>query len=46
MTIYIHISKVKKAKLEPSEKKDNFVGYKVFQMDIDREEKVALIVVR
>jgi len=29
-------------KLEPSEKKDTFVGYKVFHMEIDSEDKKAL----
>jgi hypothetical protein len=46
MTIYIHIPKVKKTKLEPSEKKDTFVGYRVFHMEIDEEEQVAPPVVR
>jgi hypothetical protein len=38
MTVYIHILKVKKIKLEPFKKKDTFVGYIVFHMEIDREE--------
>jgi hypothetical protein len=38
MKIYIHIPKAKKTKLEPSEKKNTFVAYRVFHMDIDREE--------
>jgi hypothetical protein len=46
MTIYIHIPKAKKTKLEPSEKKDTFVGYRVFHMEIDEEEQVAPPVVR
>jgi hypothetical protein len=39
MTVYIHVPKVKRMKLEPSEKKDTFVGYRVFHMEIDSEEK-------
>ena len=46
MTVYIHIPKAKKTKLEPSEKKDTFVGYRVFHMEIDEEEQVAPLVVR
>jgi hypothetical protein len=46
MTVYIHIPKVKKTKLEPSEKKATFVGYRLFHMDIDREEKLAPPIVR
>jgi hypothetical protein len=46
MTVYIHIPKAKKTKLEPSEKKDTFVGYRVFHMEIDREEQVDPPVVR
>jgi hypothetical protein len=46
MTVYIHIPKAKKTKLEPSEKKDTFVGYRVFHMEIDKEEQVAPPVVR
>jgi hypothetical protein len=46
MTIYIHIPKAKKTKLEPSKKKDTFVGYRVFHMEIDSEEQVAPPVVR
>jgi hypothetical protein len=38
MKIYIHILKEKKTKLEPSEKKDTFVRYRVFHMEIDEEE--------
>jgi hypothetical protein len=41
MTIYIHIPKEKKTKLEPSKKKDTFVGYKVFHMEIDEDEHVT-----
>jgi hypothetical protein len=32
--------------LEPSKKKDTFVGYRVFHMDIDEEEHVTPPVVR
>jgi hypothetical protein len=46
MTIYIHIPKANKTKLEPSENKDTFMGYRVFHMEIDREEQVAPLVVR
>jgi hypothetical protein len=46
MTVYIHISKAKKTKLESSEKNDTFVGYRVFHMDIDSEEHMAPLVVR
>jgi hypothetical protein len=46
MTVYIHIPKAKKTKLEPSEKKDTFVGYRVFHMEIDKEEQVTPPVVR
>jgi hypothetical protein len=46
MTIYIHIPKAKKTKLEPSKNKDTFVGYRVFHMEIDEEEQVAPPVVR
>jgi hypothetical protein len=46
MTVYIHIPKAKKTKLEPSKKKDTFVGYRVFHMEIDEEEQVAPLVVR
>jgi hypothetical protein len=46
MTIYIHIPKEKKTKLEPSEKKDTFVGYIVFYMEIDEEEQVTPSMVR
>jgi hypothetical protein len=41
MTVYIHVPKVKRTKLEPSGKKDTFVGYRVFHMEIDCEEKKA-----
>jgi hypothetical protein len=37
MTLYIHILKVNKKKLKPSEKKDTFVGNRVFHMEIDDE---------
>jgi hypothetical protein len=43
MTVYIHVPKVKRMKLEPSRKKDTFLGYKVFHMDIDCEEKKYLM---
>jgi hypothetical protein len=46
MTIYIHIPKEKKTKLEPSKKKDTFVGYRVFHMDIDEEDQVPPPLVR
>jgi hypothetical protein len=39
MTIYNHVQKGKRKTLEPSGKKDNFVGYKVFHMEIDCENK-------
>jgi hypothetical protein len=42
MTIYIHVPKEKRTKLEPSEKKGTFVGYKVSHMEIDSEEQEAL----
>jgi hypothetical protein len=42
MTVYIHILKVKKMKLEPFGKKDTFMGYRVFHIKIDSEEKKAL----
>jgi hypothetical protein len=32
---------VKRNKLEPSEKKDTFVGYIMFHMNIDSEEQKA-----
>jgi hypothetical protein len=32
--------------LEPFENKDTFVGYRVFHVDIDREEQMALPMVR
>jgi hypothetical protein len=41
MTIYIHIPKAKRTKLEPSGKKDIFVGYRVFHTEIDSEEQKA-----
>jgi hypothetical protein len=44
--VYIHIPKVKKTKLETFKKKDTFVGYKVFHMDIDSEEQMAPPIVR
>jgi hypothetical protein len=43
MTVYIHVPKVKRTNLEPSGKKDTFLGYKVFHMEIDCEEKKALM---
>ena len=46
MTVYINILKVKKTKLEPSKKKDTFVGYRVFHMEIDEEEQVTPPMVR
>ena len=41
MTIYIHVLKVKRTKLEPSGKKDTFVGYRVSHMETDCEEQKA-----
>jgi hypothetical protein len=41
MTVYIHIPKEKRTKLEPSEKKGTFVGYIVSHMEIDSEEQEA-----
>jgi hypothetical protein len=41
MTMYIRILKAKRTKLEPSRKKDIFVGYRVFHIEIDREEQKA-----
>ena len=38
MIVYIHIPKVKKMKLEPFGKKDTFVGYRLFHIEIDSEE--------
>jgi hypothetical protein len=46
MIVYIHIPKAKKTKLDPSKKKDTFMGYRVFHMEIDREDQVAPPVVR
>jgi hypothetical protein len=43
MTVYIHVPKVKRTNLEPSGKKDTFLGYKVFHVEIDCEEKKALM---
>ena len=37
MTIYIYVMKAKRKKLEPYGKKDTFVGYKGFHMEIDEE---------
>jgi hypothetical protein len=42
MTIYIHIPKEKRTKLEPSGKKGTFMGYRVSHMEIDSEEQKAL----
>jgi hypothetical protein len=42
MTIYIHVPKQKRTKLEPSGKKGTFMGYKVSHMGIDCEEQKAL----
>jgi hypothetical protein len=42
MTIYIYILKGKRTKLEPSRKKDIFVGYRVFRRTIDSERKKDL----
>jgi hypothetical protein len=42
MIVYTHVPKEKRTKLEPSRKKDTFVGYKVFHMEIDCEEQKAL----
>jgi len=42
MTIYIHVPKAKRTKLEPSGKKDTLVGYRVFHIEIDSEEQKAL----
>jgi hypothetical protein len=41
MTVYIHVPKQKRTKLEPSGKKGTFMGYKVSHMEIDCEEKKA-----
>jgi hypothetical protein len=38
MTIYIYVPKTKRTKLKPSGKKDTFVGYIVFHMEIYCEE--------
>jgi hypothetical protein len=40
-TIYIHAPKKKRTKLKPSGKKDTFVRYKVYHMEIDCKEKKA-----
>jgi hypothetical protein len=42
MTIYIHVPKEKRTKLEPYEKKGTFVGYRVSHMEIDSEEQKAM----
>jgi hypothetical protein len=42
MTIYIHVPKEKRTKLEPSRKKGTSMGYKVSHMGIDCEEHKAL----
>jgi hypothetical protein len=42
MTVYIHVPKQKKTKLEPSRKKGTFMGYIVSHMEIDCEEQEAL----
>jgi hypothetical protein len=42
MTIYIHVPKEKRTKLEPSGKKGTFMGYRVSHMEIDSEEQKAL----
>ena len=42
MIVYIHVLKGKRMMLEPSGKKDTFVGYRVFHMDIDCEEQKAM----
>jgi hypothetical protein len=39
--IYIHVSKEKRTKLEPSRKKDTFMGYIVCHMEIDIEEEAS-----
>jgi hypothetical protein len=41
MTVYIHVSKEKRTKLEPYGKKGTFVGYRVSHMEIDSEEQEA-----
>jgi hypothetical protein len=42
MTIYIHVLKQKRTKLEPSGKKGTFMGYRVSHIGIDCEEQKAL----
>jgi hypothetical protein len=42
MTIYIHVLKEKRMKLEPFGKKGTFVGLKVSHMEIDCGEQEAL----
>jgi hypothetical protein len=42
MTVYIHVLKEKKTKLEPSINKGNFVVYRDSHMEIDSEEHEAL----
>jgi hypothetical protein len=42
MTVYIHVPKQKRMKLEPSRKKGTFMRYRVSHMGIDCEEKKAL----
>jgi hypothetical protein len=46
MTVYIHITKAKKTKLEPFEKKYTFVGCRMLHMEIDNEEQIDSPVVR
>jgi hypothetical protein len=41
MTIYIHVPKQKRTKLEPSGKKGTFMGYRVSHIRIDCEEQKA-----
>jgi hypothetical protein len=38
MTVYIHVPKEKRMKLEPSGKKDTFCGIQSVHMEIDCEE--------
>jgi hypothetical protein len=45
MTIHMHVLKVKRMNLEPSEN-DTFVGYRVFHMETNSEEPMAPPVVR
>ena len=42
MTIYIHVPKQRRTKLEPSGKKGTFMGYRVSHIRIDCEEQKAL----